>query len=109
VNEAVVESAITAHREEMAQRYQATADYKAHVHGQDGATVGTDCGGYRIDGDFHFSWNWYEIGTKKSDGWWCCNTCFKPVQAEYEHEECHVCESWGIVWQLLYCEPDFLR
>jgi hypothetical protein len=96
VREAEVDSAITAHRDRMAQRHQATTDYEAHtLHGGDGASVSTDWGGYRISGAFHFAWSDYAIVTRRSDGSWFCNICFKPVQSEHGREECHTCSDWG--------------
>lgn len=91
-----VEDAITAHRRRIAEQHQATADYKARIlRGGDGSSVSTDWGGYRVGGAFHFAWNSYQIATGKSGGSWYCNTCFKPVQTEHEHEECHTCSDWG--------------
>jgi len=91
-----VDGAITAHRNQMAEQHQATADYKAHIlHGGDGAIVSTDWGGYRVSGAFHFAWNDYKVGTWTSNGVWYCNACFKPAQSEHEREECHTCSDWG--------------
>lgn len=96
VDEAEVDQAVTAHRQRMAKQHQDTADYDSHIlHGEDGTSVTTDWGGYRISGDFHFAWNWYLIGTRKSDGWWYCNRCFHPAHSERNKEECHTCSDWG--------------
>jgi hypothetical protein len=93
---AEVDAAIIAHRDRVAGQHQATHDYKSHIlHGDDGATVSTNWGGYRISGAFHFAWNDYEVGRWRSDGSWYCNTCFRPTQTEHEHEECHTCSNWG--------------
>jgi hypothetical protein len=95
-NPLIGSQAISAHRERMAEQHAAAEDYKAHLlRGGDGATIRTDWGGYRISGDFHFAWDWYAMGIRRSNGMWCCNSCFKPVREEHEREECHTCQDWG--------------
>jgi hypothetical protein len=68
VHEAEVDSAIAAHRDQMAKRHQATVGYEAHIlYGGDGASIRTDWGGYRVSDTFHFAWSDYAIATSKSD------------------------------------------
>jgi rubrerythrin len=88
-----LEAALTSHQERRAHIARVTEDYEAHVL-HEGDQVLT-WGGYRNHGDFHFAWNNYEVGRRKSDGSWYCNVCFTPARHENNQLDCPVCTDRG--------------
>lgn len=92
VQTADLERGLVVHRERQAHFAKVTADYHAHVlHGEDDDNQYIEGGGYRLAGVFHFRWSNYEIGRRKSDGSWYCNTCFALAREEHGREECVRC------------------
>lgn len=90
------EKAIEHHRNENRHRDQMTKDYKQGIiHGEDGDTITTEWGGYRIQIGFRFEWSDYLIARGKSNGRWICNTCNIHAKTENNKEECHLCRDWN--------------
>ena len=65
------------------------ADHRLMVGSSGGLT--TECGDYRVRGDFHITSSnrgWREGG---GTGSWICNTCWTVADTECNKEECHRC------------------
>lgn len=91
-----LEQAILQHKLALKELHKVTEDYRSRIlHGNDGATVRTEWGGYEIKRSFHFVWNNMDRNRMKNYGSWICNTCFELAELEHNREECHVCADWG--------------
>ena len=88
VEAADLERAVQAHRHERAEAKRAGEELAVGIlRGHDGDRIMTDWGYYERRDPFHFRWNAYEAMRRKSDGWWFCNACMRPLRFEYEHGE----------------------
>lgn len=91
-----LEQAILQHKLALKELRKITEDYHSRIlHGNDGAAVHTEWGGYKIKNSFHFVWSDMDKYRKKSDGSWICNLCFELAGLEHNREECHLCADWG--------------
>lgn len=93
VDEADLNTALSAMREERAQQAQRTADYDRRI--LHPGTVRIDGGGYSVKGTFHFLWNDMNRARQRSDGCWICNTCWTVAAEDHDGEECHRCRDWS--------------
>jgi hypothetical protein len=96
VDDEKFDEAIEKYREAIEHLKQVTVDYdKGIIHGENGDTISTTWGGYKIIGGFRFVWSYYEVYRRKSDGRWYCNKCDEPAKTEHDKEECHLCRDWN--------------
>lgn len=93
VEEADLNVALAAVKEERARQAQQTADYQRRV--LHPGTVRIEGGGYRVSGAFHFRWDDMSRARGRSDGAWICNTCWTVATEDHDGEECHRCRDWS--------------
>lgn len=96
VDDADLTRAIEARRQERAAVKRATEDLRAGVlHGADGDQIETEWGHYTRRDPFHFRYDDFEAGRRRSYGSWYCNKCMRPADTEHGNPECHRCSDWG--------------
>jgi len=96
VDEKVFLSAIAQHRAQLEKINQNTRDLaNGIIHGNDGDTIYTHGGGYRIVKNFRYVWSDLLRARQKSEGSWYCNECNTIAETENNNEECHLCQDWN--------------
>jgi hypothetical protein len=93
VDEAELNTALIAMRDERALRAQRSTDYGQRVLHPGLVTI--EGGGYQVKGAFHFLWNDAARAQHRSDGCWICNGCWTAATEEHGADECHRCRDWG--------------